>query len=227
MQRLSLFEQYRPATWAQVVGQDKALKQIDIIRKRRGTLGGQAYFLSGSSGTGKTTIARLIAAEVSDDWATEEFDASGLTADCMERIARDMQFRPLGKGRAYIVNEVHGLNAVQVRKLLSLIEPAGGLPDYVVFVFTTTVEGKQSLFDGCDDSSPFLSRCAAVSLARRDLCKPFAVTLVSTCRQAGLLNGHPDAFYLTAAERVLKDNRNNLRAAYQWAEAGGFEGGDA
>lgn len=67
-----LAEQYRPRQWAEVIGQDKAIKQLATIRKRRGSLGGQAYFLSGSSGTGKTTIGRLIAAEVADEWATDE-----------------------------------------------------------------------------------------------------------------------------------------------------------
>ena len=55
---------YRPATWEALIGQDKIKARIDYIRKRG--LGGRTYLLSGSSGTGKTTIAYLIAEEIAD-----------------------------------------------------------------------------------------------------------------------------------------------------------------
>ncbi len=58
----ALYEQYRPTQWRDVVGQDKTLKRIDVLHRRG--LSGRAYWLSGQSGTGKTTIARLIAAEI-------------------------------------------------------------------------------------------------------------------------------------------------------------------
>ena len=97
------------------------------------------------------------------------------------------------------------------------------LPAHVVIVFTTTVEGQEALFEDYADASPLLSRCLRLDLARRDLCKPFARRLVRCARDAGLLNGHPDEFYLPQAERILKDERNNLRAAFQRVEAGEFE----
>jgi hypothetical protein len=52
-----LYETYRPKQWSEVVGQDKVIKQIDLMRKRG--LSGRAYWISGQSGTGKTTIARV------------------------------------------------------------------------------------------------------------------------------------------------------------------------
>ena len=54
-----LYEQYRPRAWPDVVGQDKVVKRIMALRKRG--LAGRAYWLSGASGTGKSTIARLLA----------------------------------------------------------------------------------------------------------------------------------------------------------------------
>ncbi len=59
---MRLSEQYRPNEWGKVVGQSKALETIERLRKRG--LGGRAFFMAGPTGTGKTTIARLIAAEV-------------------------------------------------------------------------------------------------------------------------------------------------------------------
>ena len=61
---MQLHESYRPHAWSDVIGQDKALAKIDALRKRG--LSGRSYWISGQSGTGKTTIARLIAAEVAE-----------------------------------------------------------------------------------------------------------------------------------------------------------------
>ena len=72
---MQLTERYRPQTWADVAGQDKVVSRIRALAKRG--LAGRAYWLSGQSGTGKTTIARLIAAEVASEWDTEEVDAGG------------------------------------------------------------------------------------------------------------------------------------------------------
>jgi DNA polymerase III gamma/tau subunit len=62
-----LTERYRPTTWADVVGQEKTVGRLTALAKR-GALTGRAYWLSGQSGTGKTTIARLLASEVASDW---------------------------------------------------------------------------------------------------------------------------------------------------------------
>ncbi len=80
---MQLHEQNRPRCWSEVVGQDKVLAKVERLRKRG--LAGRAYWLSGQSGTGKTTIARLIAAEVADSIATEELDATECTPAMIPR----------------------------------------------------------------------------------------------------------------------------------------------
>ena len=67
---MNLPEEYRPCDWSEVMGQDKVIAKIDRLRKRG--LAGRGYWISGQSGTGKTTIARLIATEVASEWSTEE-----------------------------------------------------------------------------------------------------------------------------------------------------------
>jgi DNA polymerase-3 subunit gamma/tau len=211
-----LTEQCRPQTWADVVGQDKIVQRVQALAKRG--LAGRAYWISGQSGTGKTTIARLIAAEVADDLLIREVDAAGLTVSALRDLEAEMNVRGWGRGgRAYLVNEAHALRKDVIRQLLVLLER---IPAHVVIVFTTTVEGQEALFEDYADASPLLSRCLRLDLARRDLCKPFARRLVQVARDAGLLNGHPDESYLPRAERILKEEANNLRAALQRAEVG-------
>ncbi len=118
-----LVEQYRPKAWADVVGQDKLVTRIQALAKRG--LSGRAYWLSGQSGTGKTTIARLLAAEVADDFMVQEVDASTLTVSALTDLERQSQvsgFFGDKRGRAYIVNEAHGLRKDVIRQLLVTLE---------------------------------------------------------------------------------------------------------
>jgi DNA polymerase III subunit gamma/tau len=117
-----LTEQYRPRTWSDVVGQDKLVSRIQALAKRG--LTGRAYWLSGQSGTGKTTIARLLAAEVADEFMTREIDAGTLTVSGLTDLERESNLSGwCGKpGRAYIVNEAHGLRKDVIRQLLVTLE---------------------------------------------------------------------------------------------------------
>ena len=213
---MQLFEQYRPRSWSEVLGQNKILAKLDRLRKRGG-LGGRAYFLCGPSGCGKTTIARLIADEVADEWCIEEVDATDLSAARVREIEAKLHLHGLGiangkTGLARIVNEAHGLNRGAIRQLLTTLER---IPPHVVWIFTTTNSGQQSLFDDQIDAHPLLSRCVDLPLARRGLTRVFAQR-AREIATAENLNGRP----IEAYERLLKDCRNNLRTALQAIEAG-------
>lgn len=207
-----LFEQYRPKTWAEVVGQDDALRKIETVRRRG--LSGRAYWIAGATGTGKTTIANLIAAEIADPMNVEEYDAGRLTEKAVEEIERSMRCYGMGSknGVAIIINEAHGLKAPVVRQLLVTLER---IPAHAVWIFTTTFQGQLTLFDRSDDASPLLSRCTALTLRAHGLELDFAL-IVRKIAQAEGLDGQPIEAYI----QLAKACGCNLRDMLCHVEAG-------
>jgi DNA polymerase-3 subunit gamma/tau len=207
---MNLYQQYRPKDWSDVVGQDKAIDKINTLRPRG--LSGRAYWITGASGTGKTTIALLIAGEVAEDWSITELDGGQVTAELLDCIETDCRRRTFGKGVCYVVNEAHGLRAPMIRRLLVILE---SLPNWVTVVFTTTSDQHESLFEEQLDAHPLLSRCIELPLARRDLAKAFAARAREIAQREGL-DGRDIGEYVKLAQRC----KNNLRAMLGAIEAG-------
>lgn len=209
-----LTEIYRPRDWPDVIGQADVTAKL-ARWEMQGKLQGRAYWLSGKSGTGKTTLARIIAGKLSNQFYTAEMDASEVSVIMLRNIKADVHYMPLGcASRVFIVNEAHGLSKGPVRILLQMLE-APLLNSGVTWVFTTTLDGQMEFEDHQIDAMPLLSRCIQLKLAERGLCGPMAARCREIATKEGL-NGQDIAAY----ERLLKDKRNNMRAALQAIEAG-------
>lgn len=202
---MNLYEKYRPHTFDEVIGQDKAVRIIKQTIEKRGW-GGRAWWLAGASGTGKTTLARIIASMGADEFTTEEYECgSSFTDSTLQSIERAMYMRGrMGRGRCFIINEAHGLANAQVRQLLGMLER---IPSHCVFVFTTTTENQLEKFERGNDAKPFLSRCHQVYLTNQGLCKLFAAR-VREIAQAEGIDGQPQEWY----EKLAKRYGNNMRA---------------
>ncbi len=152
----ALYRQYRPHSFAEVVGQE----HITTILKnqiREGQIS-HAYLFCGSRGTGKTSTARILARAVNCDKPSDgepcgqcprcvaaagengdimEIDAASRTGvDDVREMIGQAQFAPFSlKYRVFIIDEVHMLSTSAFNALLKILEEP---PAHVLFILATT-----------------------------------------------------------------------------------------
>ncbi len=206
---MMLHERYRPTTWADFVGQDKAVNRVRRIVDRDGFTG-DAFWIAGPSGTGKTSLAWILARQFCTDLNITELDGEACTVDAVRRASENMGYTAMGGGfRAWIVNEAQAMTAKAVQAWLTVLDK---LPRNVLIIFTTT-EDSADLFGQYD--GPFRSRCKSIPFTNQGLAPAFAKRAREIADMEGM-NGKPEAAYLRLVQRC----KNNLRAVYQAIESG-------
>lgn len=143
--KLALYRKYRPTSLDQVVGQPQVTEVLAAAAKNNSFA--HAYLFTGQRGTGKTTVARILAHMVngldyndninSDNIDIIEIDAaSNNGVDDVREIRDSVQLAPMNcSHKVYIIDEFHMLSKPAFNALLKTIEEP---PEYVVFILATT-----------------------------------------------------------------------------------------
>ena len=161
MSYVALYRKFRPQTFDDVRGQDAIVTTL-----RNQVMTGRmqhAYLFCGTRGTGKTSIAKILARAVNcehpdhgnpcgecascrairDGTAMNviEIDAaSNNGVDNVREIVEEVRYRPAeGNYKVYIIDEVHMLSAGAFNALLKTLEEP---PSYVIFILATTEAGR-------------------------------------------------------------------------------------
>jgi len=206
---MNLPDRIRPKRWADVIGQVDAIGKLTLIRTTCGCLRGRAYWLDGPSGVGKSTIAELIAAEVTEPWAVTRLDALALTPARLREIDRDSSQRPLGRGYCYVVNEAQGLTREAIEQLLTMLDHPR---QWITWIFTTMPKGQQRIAD-MEDGSALVDRCTRLPLRAEPVVAAIPLQRIA---QGLHLDGRPLADYVRLVERC----HGSIRAALQAIECG-------
>lgn len=132
----ALYRKYRPQQFTNISGQDQIVKALTGALAAKKTT--QAYLFTGSRGTGKTSVARILARALgcSENDLVEIDAASHTQVEKIRELQDGIRTLPFDSPvKVYIIDEVHMLSNHAFNALLKTLEEP---PAHVVFILATT-----------------------------------------------------------------------------------------
>jgi len=136
MAHQSLYRIHRPATFADVVGQEQVTKPLEEAAKSKKI--GHAYLFAGTRGLGKTSVARIFANAIgcTENDVHEVDAASNSKVEEMRELTDGVYTLPFESPyKVYILDEVHMLSKSAWNAFLKTLEEP---PSHAVFILATT-----------------------------------------------------------------------------------------
>ncbi len=218
MSYLVLARKYRPQTFEEVVAQEHVTRTLtNAITSGRVA---HAILFSGPRGTGKTTVARILAKamncekgpaptpcnqcrsckEVTSGHSADVFEIDGASNNSVDQVRElrdNVKYLPShSPHKIYIIDEVHMLSIAAFNALLKTLEEP---PAHILFFFATTEPHKIPI--------TILSRCQKYDFRRIGV-EPIYGHLKSLCEKEGV--GMPDESLRLIAREAAGSMRDSL-----------------
>lgn len=171
---VALYRKYRPESFAEVAGQEAV---VDLLtRALKGQKLAHAYLFCGGRGTGKTSVARILAKDLgcNPEDIIEIDAASNRGIDEIRELREAVRSMPFSSPyKVYIIDEVHMLTKEASNALLKTLEEP---PQHIIFILATTDPDKLP--------QTIVSRCQKIEFKQPSL-DTLASQLVSVAKKEG------------------------------------------